>query len=231
MAISTAVFPSLAEHGAARQHEELRRTLEDALRFILYLTIPASIGLMVLSPAVVRLIYQRGEFTSASTAMTADALRFYALGLFGMATVEIVTRAFYALQDTRTPVIVAALAMVVNLALAVALVRGLGLNGLALATAAASTVEASVLFSLGRRRLPGLRLRSLVDSALTSVAAAALMGLVILAFNAATTPVARPLGGLVGVLGAVLVGGAVYLAATLALGSPEAGHLRRLLRR
>jgi putative peptidoglycan lipid II flippase len=231
MAISTAVFPSLAEQSATENHDELRRTLEQALRFILYLTIPAIVGLAALSPQIVRLIYQRGAFTAQSTALTAGALRFFALGLLGMAAVEIVTRAFYALHDTKTPVKVAALAMVVNLSLGIVLVRVMGLNGLALAMAVASTVEGVVLYTLGRRRIPGMAASSLAGSALRSLAAAALMGLVILAFRAVAAPLAVPLSGLLLVASAIALGGLVYLAATLALGSSEASHLRILLPR
>jgi putative peptidoglycan lipid II flippase len=231
MAISTAVFPSLAEHGARDNQAELRRTTQEALRFILYLTIPASVGLMALSPQVVRLIYQRGEFTSESTLMTADALRFYALGLLGMAAIEIVTRAFYALHDTRTPVKIAAVGMAANLAFALVFVRILGLNGLALATALASTIEAAVLFTVGCRRIPGLALGSLAGSAAKSFGAAVVMAVAVLAFTSTAEPVGHFLGGLLLVLGSVAIGGLVYLGSTVILRSPEVGHLRRLLQR
>ncbi|HVC34514.1 MAG TPA: murein biosynthesis integral membrane protein MurJ [Chloroflexota bacterium] len=231
MAISTAVFPALAEQGATDNHSELSQTLLNATRFILYLTIPACIGLVVLSHPIVRLLYQRGEFTATSTTMTADALRLYAIGLFGMATTEIVTRAFYALHDTLTPVKVAALAMVVNLALALVLIRTMGENGLALATALASTVEAVALFAVAHRRVPGLEVHRLAGSALKSLAASLLMGAIVLGFIQAAAPLGRPLGGLLLVLGAVAIGGAVYLGVTALLGSSEVGQLRRLLRR
>src|SRR5262249_16210301 len=118
MAISTAVFPTLADQTARDQIDDMRATLSSTLPAILYLTIPATIGLMVLAERIVRLLLERGEFSAESTALTVYALRFYALGLIGQAVVEIVTRAFYAVHDTRTPVAVAALAMVVNLSLA-----------------------------------------------------------------------------------------------------------------
>lgn len=231
MAISTAVFPSLAEHGAAEEHEQLQRTLLDALRFILYLTIPASLGLIALSHPIVRLVFQRGEFTSVSTAMTANALRFYAAGLFGMATVEIVTRAFYALHDTVTPVKVAALGMALNLVLGVILVRTMGESGLALATAIASTVEAVVLFNASQRIVQGLNFRQLTTSAWKSLAAGLVMAGFVVAFGVAAAPLGAPLGGVALVGGSVLIGGMVYLGTTIALRSEEVGYLRRLVRR
>jgi putative peptidoglycan lipid II flippase len=231
MAISTAVFPSLAAQGAADNHQELRRMVQDALRFILFLTIPAIVGLIALSPAIVRLIFQRGAFNALSTAMTADALRFYALGLLGMASVEIVTRAFYALHDTATPVKVAALGMAVNLGLGIALVRVMGIDGLALATAIASTVEATVLCVIGQRRIAGPIPSTLIASALKSISAATVMGGVLWAFGATVGQSLASSSVLIGVGLAVGVGGGVYLAATFAFRSPEVVQLRRMLLR
>ncbi|MGH2458691.1 MAG: murein biosynthesis integral membrane protein MurJ [Chloroflexota bacterium] len=231
MAISTAVFPSLAEQSAAANHAELRQTMLNAMRFILYLTVPASVGLIVLSHPIVRLLYERGEFTAQSTAQTAGALQLYALGLFGMATTEIVTRAFYALQDTLTPVKVAGLGMIVNLALALALVHPLGENGLALATAVAGSVEGATLFTVARRRIPGLQIHDLAGSAAKSIGAALLMGAIVQIFVVAAAPLGRSLDGAFLVAGSVLIGGALYLGTTVALGSAEVSQLRRVLRR
>jgi putative peptidoglycan lipid II flippase len=231
MAISTAVFPSLAARGAAENHAELRQMVQDALRFILFLTIPAIVGLIALSPSIVRLVFQRGAFTTQSTTMTADALRFYALGLLGMASVEIVTRAFYALHDTATPVKVAALGMAVNLGFGLALVRLMGINGLALATAIASTVEAIVLCAIGQGRIAGPIPMSLLDSALKSIGAAAIMGAALWAFGSSVGPTLANASAVVDVGVAIGVGGAVYLAATAAFRSPEVVQLRRLLLR
>jgi putative peptidoglycan lipid II flippase len=229
MAISTAVFPSLAEQGAVRDHAGLAHMVQQALHYILYLTIPASIGLMTLSPAIVRLVYQRGEFNAASTLMTAASLRFYAAGLIGMAATEIVTRSFYALHDTRTPVKIAAVGMAVNLIGAVALVQPLGLDGLALATALASTVEAVALFQASRHRLPELDVDALLRSAWKSATGAFVMSVAVVAFAAAATSLDRPLNGAFLVVGAVVVGGAVYLLVTAVLGSAELRQLRQLM--
>lgn len=229
MAISTAVFPSLAAQGAADDLARLRDTVQDSLRFILFLTIPASVGLVVLSPDVVRLVFQRGEFTSVSTAMTSDALRFYAIGLLGMASVEIVTRAFYALRDTATPVKIAALGVVLNLTLGLILVRVIGLRGLALATAGASTVEAIVLLYLAERRVTGLSFASLIASATRSIGAAVVMGAVLLGLMTVLTGSTESSGSPSAVVAAVVLGGIVYLGAAIVLRSPEVSHMRRIV--
>lgn len=234
MAISTAVFPTLADQTARDEIGAMRSTLAAALRIILYLTVPASIGLMVLAEPIVRLLLERGEFGAQSTELTVYALRFYALGLIGQAAVEIVTRAFYALQDTRTPVAVAAIAMVANLSLALVLRPGLGHGGLALALSTASGLEAALLLVLARRRLGGLEETRLAASTLRSLGGAA-----VLAF--ALVPVVRGLQATIGqatlvermvfVGAAVGVGSVVYVAATYLLRAEEPTLVVGLVRR
>jgi putative peptidoglycan lipid II flippase len=234
MAISTAVFPTLADQTARDELGAMRTTLARTLRVILYLTIPASIGLMVLAEPIVRLLLERGEFGAESTELTVYALRFYALGLIGQAAVEIVTRAFYALQDTRTPVAVAGIAMVANLSLALLLRPGLGHGGLALALSTASGLEAALLLILARRRLGGLEESQLAASTIRSLAGAA-----VLAF--ALVPTVRVLQALLGqttlrdrvvfVGIAVTVGAVVYLGSTYLLRSEEPTLVVKLARR
>jgi putative peptidoglycan lipid II flippase len=158
MAISTAVFPTLAEQSALEEMESLQRTVHSTLRLILYLTIPASVGLIVLGEPIVRLLLQHGDFSPEATGATAYALSFYALGLAGWATAEIVDRAFYALHDTRTPVAVAFGAFLVNVALSLILMRYLSFGGLALANAVGGLVEGATLVVLLGRRLEGIAL-------------------------------------------------------------------------
>ncbi|HEY3083540.1 MAG TPA: murein biosynthesis integral membrane protein MurJ [Chloroflexota bacterium] len=234
MAISTAVFPTLAAQTASDRLDEMTGTLAASLRVILYLTVPASAGLIVLGEPIVRALLERGEFGPASTALTVVALRFYAIGLLGQATVEIVTRAFYALQDTRTPVAVAAVAMAANLLLGLLLRPLLGHGGLALALSMASLLEAILLVGLVRRRLHGLDESRLVLSALRSLAGAAVVAL---ALALALAPLEHlveasgQVGRLALVAAAVGLGASVYVVATLALRSEEPRQLLGLARR
>ena len=234
MAISTAVFPTLAEQGAADQLADLTHTLAGTLRVILYLTIPASAGLIVLAEPLVRALLERGEFDAGSTALTVVALRYYAIGLLGLGAVEIVTRAFYALHDTRTPVLIAAAAMAANFALGVALRPALGHGGLALALSLASLLEAGLLLAIVRRRLRGLDEPRLIGSTLRSLVSAALLSLLLLL----AAPTLDGLGASVGDLGrlallgaGVAAGAAVYLLATIALRSEEPTQLLGVVRR
>src|SRR5918911_1497200 len=154
MAVGTAVFPTLSEENALDNSARFQQVFLLSLRLILFLTIPASIGLMVLGEPVIRLFFEHRQFGPASTAGTAYALVFYAIGLAGPATVEIVDRVFYARHDTRTPVVVAISAVGLNVLASLVLMQtSLGFGGLALANSLAALTEASLLVWLIPERM------------------------------------------------------------------------------
>ncbi|MFQ5879646.1 MAG: murein biosynthesis integral membrane protein MurJ [Dehalococcoidia bacterium] len=234
MAISTAVFPTLAEQAAADSTEALRRTIAASLRFILFLTIPASIGLVLLREPLVALLLERGAFTAASTDITASALAFYSAGLFAHATIEILSRGFYALGDTRTPVAMAVLSMVLNLLLSLALVGPLEHNGLALALSAATIIEACLLYVRLQRRLGGLEAGHLANFLVRTGAAAALMAGVVAPFVLGVDA-ANPFGSstawesLLVVVVASALGAAVFFVAAALLRCEEAWRVGQRL--
>jgi putative peptidoglycan lipid II flippase len=186
MAVSTAVFPTLAAESALERREEVRKLFMLAFRMIVFLTVPASIGLIALGEPIIRLFFERGEFDAQSTRMTAFALQFYALGLVGHATVEIVDRVFYAFHDTWTPVRVALGAIVGNLALSLVLMRTpLNYGGLALANALAAVAEGGCLVWLLSRKMrtetgQGLGLGHLGNGLSRIVLAALAMGAIVI---------------------------------------------------
>jgi putative peptidoglycan lipid II flippase len=231
MAIAQAVFPSLSTLVARDERVEVRRTVSQALRYILYLMIPATIGLIFISSSVVRVVFERGRFTAESTAMVAHALQFYALGLVGMGAVEILTRTFYANHDTRTPTAIAAAAMLVNVTLASILVRVLSFGGLALSMAIASTLQAVALSFFAHLRLPGLFSYEVVASASRAIIAAVPLAVAVHWATTALTPIADS-GGLAiqaaALLATIAFGGVIYLAGTFVLGAEEFGQIRRL---
>ena len=149
MAMGTAVFPTLSEASALETAaREFEQVFQLSLRMILFLTIPASVGLMVLGEPVIRLFFERDQFNAESTSATAYALVFFAIGLAGHATVEIVDRVFYALHDTRSPVLVAVSAIGLNVVLSLVLMQTpLNYGGLALANSIAALMEATILIS------------------------------------------------------------------------------------
>jgi putative peptidoglycan lipid II flippase len=174
LSIATAAVPTLSRHAAREDRDGMRETISSALRMMLMLNVPATLGLVALATPIVALLFQHGSFTAEATAGTAAALMFYAPGLVGYSTVKLAVPAFYALRDSRTPVVVGALSVAFNIALNLALVRWLGFRGLALGTAASALFNAVVLLALLRRRLGGIDGRR-VGLAFAKVALAAVV--------------------------------------------------------
>ena len=156
VSIATAALPSLARDAARDQLAGMRKTISSGLRLMLMLNVPAAIGLLALASPIVRLIFERGQFTPEDTAATAAAVLFYTPGLLGYSTVKIAAPTFYSLHDARTPVLASVATVVLNVVLNIVLVRMFGYRGLALGTAIAALFNALVLLWLLRRRLGGL---------------------------------------------------------------------------
>jgi len=167
-AIAIAALPTFAAQVARGRMGEMRSSLAATLRGVLLLSVPAAVGLILLRVPVVRLLFENGEFDARSTELVAWALLWYTAGLVSHSVVEIVSRAFYALHDTRTPVFVGAAAMGLNVGLSLgfaAWFERIGLlphGGLALANTLATTLEMIVLIGLMRRRLGGLEGRRIL---------------------------------------------------------------------
>ena len=156
LSISTVIFPAMARQFQQGDLAQVRKTFTQALEPLLFLTIPASIGLFELRTAIPQTIFQLGAFNSQSTELVSSALEFLALGLVWYALVEVLARIYYAMQDTRTPVIAGIIIIVVNIVLGVVLVGPLGHVGLAIGLSASTGVEALILFFLLKKRIGGL---------------------------------------------------------------------------
>ncbi len=117
IAIATAILPMMAHHAAANNYEALKRTLTFAVRIVAYITIPAAIGLMTLREPIIRMLFQHGQFVAESTRLTGRPLLYYAFCLPALACVKLIVPAFYSAHDTKTPVIVAAISFLLNIAL------------------------------------------------------------------------------------------------------------------
>jgi putative peptidoglycan lipid II flippase len=209
-AIAVAALPTFSRLVAQGDQMALRASVADTLRSVLYLALPATIGLIVLPGPIVSLLFERGQFDAVDTALVAQVLVAYAIGLTSHSVLEIVVRAFHANRDTWTPVWVGVLAMLLNVGLNFALVP-LGAPGLALANTIATTLEVVVLLVLLRRLLQGLNLGRLRrDLALMGVACAAMaLGHWVMRVFASGWPAVGV--ALVGVAaGAVLYGAVTY---------------------
>lgn len=164
VALATAVLPSLSSHAANGNLEALRETLGFGLRLIFFIIFPAMVGLILLRVPIVHLFFEHGRFTAADTSGTAAAVLAYAVGLWAFAGVRIVVSAFYALQDTRTPVMVAGVALASNIVLSLALMGPFKHAGLALATAISAMINVGLLVIFLVRRLQALRWQEMFKS-------------------------------------------------------------------
>lgn len=232
-AMATVAMPRLSSQAAGGQLAALKQTYGFTLRLVLFVMLPATVGLCVLAEPVVSVLLQRGAFSQAMAQQTAWTLIGFSLGLCAAGGVRQTVPVFYSLQDTRTPVKVSAVALAVYALVAWIIYRPLGTLGLALAVSFSASVQFIVLLWLLRRRLGPLGLTRIATSAARSAAASAVCG----AVAWAVARVGRwELGGtswlnyLVVVL-AIGVGGGVYVLGSALMGSPEVGELRAALRR
>jgi putative peptidoglycan lipid II flippase len=178
VSIATAATPAISRMVAEQNFARIRSTLAHALGLMLFLNLPATIGLIVLARPIVAVIFQHGNFTEADTIATAAALQLYAIGLIGYSIVRIISPTFYALGRSRIPVMVSAGSVLVNIALNVTLVRSLGYRGLALGTSMTAIVNASVQLFLLRREIHGIEGSRIAASFARVMIASAVMGAV-----------------------------------------------------
>jgi len=165
VALAMAILPTLSAQAARGAMQELRTTLGFGLRMIVFIMLPAMLGLIFLRTPIVHLFFEHGTFTAHDTAETATAVLCYALGLLAFGGVRIIVAAFYSLQDTRTPAISAAVAVTANVIVSLLLMSPLGAAGLALATAIAGMVNGGILVAVLNRRLGGVDWASVGRSA------------------------------------------------------------------
>jgi putative peptidoglycan lipid II flippase len=178
VSVATAAIPVLARYAAEGALDEMRRTISWGLRLMFVLSIPACVGLMVLTNPVVELIYMYKNFRADSASLVALALFYYSPGIIGYSIVKIASPSFYALRDARTPVIISVIAILTNLVLNLALNWKMGFIGLALGTAIAANVNALILLVLLSRRLNGLDSSRVVTTVVKTLVASAVMGVV-----------------------------------------------------
>jgi putative peptidoglycan lipid II flippase len=232
IALATATLPSMSAQAARRDLPALRATLEFALRLSAFVAVPATVGLLIAGGPIVQVLFQRGEFSASDAALTTQALAAYAVGLPAFSATRIAAQTFYALGDTRTPVLVGFVAVGTNVVLALLLMWPLRHTGLALASSLSSCVNVIGLCWLLHRRLGGPRAGELAGSLGRTVAAS-----VVLALWCAWAEGLLP--GLPGpavpagarVLLAVTGGLIVYVGAAAALRAPELHSLVGMLRR
>jgi putative peptidoglycan lipid II flippase len=209
VSIATAAMPAIAAMAARDDRAGMRDTVSSGLRMMLMLNVPATVGLIALATPIVSLVFERGQFTALDTPATAAALMCYAPGLLGYSAVKIASPTFYALRDSRTPVLISALSVGTNVVLNLTLVQVIGYRGLALGTALSAMLNAGVLLTLLRRRLHGLDEARILRTLVKISVASALMAVGSVATHRGLD-LAWPGGGFwhdaVRLLGAILAG-------------------------
>jgi putative peptidoglycan lipid II flippase len=218
-AIAIASLPTFSAQAALGKLDEMRNSLSTALRAVFMLSIPAAVGMIILRYPLIKVLYENGTtFTTESTELVAWALLWYTVGLVGHSAVEILSRAFYAMKDTKTPVVVGVIAMSINIMLSILLgslflrIGWLAIGGLALANSIATGLESIVLLIILRKRMNGLEGRKIFILLVKVTVAVSLMGIAIgwLVNSVALSD------GVTLVIGAIL-GGGLYAGLLLAL--------------
>lgn len=177
-AITTVIFPVLSKEANSNNIDGVKKTMGYGINLILLITIPATVGLTVLAKPIVEIAFQRGEFDSTATLMTSQALIFYSVGLVSIALQLLLTRVYYSLQDTKTPMINGAISVGFNIILNLILVKFMDHAGLALATSIAITISALMLFYGLKKKIGSLGTLSYIKCGLKVGLASAIMGIV-----------------------------------------------------
>ena len=185
VALGVAILPMLSHQVANKDFSQMIKTIAFGIRLILFITVPATIGLIVLRFPIVNTLWERGEFVRLTTEGTATALLYYSVGLCAFCGIKVIVPAFYSLQDTKTPVKIGIYSMMLNVVLNLILMGPLKHGGLALATSIAALFNVILLIHLLRKRLGLMGGRKILTSAVKLFVVSGIMGITVYFFNAA----------------------------------------------
>lgn len=178
LSISTVLYPTISKMAAENNIKGLKRSLREAVNSTSILVIPASIGAIVFSEPIVRVLFMRGAFDQIALELSSSALMFYSVGMMGFGLREILSRAFYSLQDTHTPMVNASLGIILNIILNIILSKFLGIGGLALATSIAGLFTTFLLFLGLMKKIGALGMKEMLIVILKTLVASIAMGVV-----------------------------------------------------
>ncbi|HEX5763515.1 MAG TPA: murein biosynthesis integral membrane protein MurJ [Solirubrobacterales bacterium] len=232
VAIATVLFPTLARFASRRAYDDLRATMANGMRQILFVLVPAAAAVLVLSEPMIRLVYERGEFTPGQTDLVATALFWFAFSLPTNGLFLLLTRTFFSLQRPWVPTTIAAANLAIT-ALAALALYDLGVGGIVAATAIATAATVAAQAVILRRLLGGLELPRLLDTTVRiALASAALAGVSFGIWDLLDEALGRGLAGQIASLGTALsVGGLVYVLAARLLRIEELDQVMRVVRR
>lgn len=233
LAIGVAVFPTLSEQAAMRKLKDFLETISGAIRLIIFITVPVSVGMVVLRFPLIRVLFEHGEFGPLDTEATAIPLFYFTLGITAQAIIQILPRAFYALQNTWVPVILGVIAMAASIAWMFVLVGPLAHGGLALAVTLGALLQMLLLFVMLRNRLGKIDGRRMAITFVRTLAAASVMGIVVMFWAEILTPWTGvgKIGSLIVLTSGSLVGVVIFALLTRALKMEEYGMAMNMLSR
>lgn len=179
-AVASAIYPALSAFALQKNRQAMCTSLEKGLGMVFLISIPAAVGLIVLRVPIVQLLFERGAFDHTATLITAEALLYFSIGLVPVACNMILTRAFYAINDTKTPVILGFWSIVLNVVCSFLLVGPFAHGGLAFANSIAATANTLLLFMVWRKKNPQWQCNALYSGIVKITVAAFVMGLAVL---------------------------------------------------
>ncbi|HLR35154.1 MAG TPA: murein biosynthesis integral membrane protein MurJ [Tissierellales bacterium] len=179
-AITTVIFPMLSRAFNQNDTNQVKEIMAEGINIILIITVPATIGIVLLAQPVVKIFFQRGAFDETATLMTSQALIFYSLGLVGSSLRLMLNKVYYSFQDTITPMVNGIIAVIINLIFNIILVKPMAHSGLALATSISLTVSTLFLFVSLRKKMKGaMGLKRYMECFIKTLISAIIMGLVV----------------------------------------------------
>ncbi|MDD5016114.1 MAG: murein biosynthesis integral membrane protein MurJ [Atribacterota bacterium] len=234
IAISIAIFPTLAKHIAKNNIPEFKKSLIFGLRMLLFTTIPSVVGLIVLKDSLIRLIYEHGTFNRVASNMTASALLYYSIGLFAYACVRLITMSFYALKDAKTPVKIGIYIVFINIVLDLILVRYLAHSGLAFATSIAAILNLIILLKVLTDRTGTIELKPQGLFLIKIVISSIFLGIICILISnyfANVLDLNNKYNQAIQVIVSIFSGGTVYLISSYLLGVKEVRSLKHSIKR
>ncbi|HAV43474.1 TPA: murein biosynthesis integral membrane protein MurJ [bacterium] len=225
VSLTTALFPTLSRQAAAKEMDDLKKSINSGLRLLLFLAIPSSIGLMTLGRHIIAVLFQRHAFAEMATRNTYLALWFYSLGIFSYGGTRLVSSCFYALQDTKTPVMTSILSMGINILFSLLLMKGLEGGGLTLAASISASFNLALLLGILRERIGGFGGKGILTTFFKVLLASVVMA-------AVSYGVVSFLGsGVKGLLLGIIAGVTVFFTVSKVLKIEEAAFLLKLIKR
>lgn len=231
--LSTMIYPKLTQAISLKQYDRYNNILSSGLIVVIMIALPCSLGAMIYSGQVVQIVYERGAFDTAATAMTSSAFLFYAAGLLFVSITDLLTKAYYSMSDMKTPMIFSGISVIINIVLSLLLVKPMAHSGLALATSIAALCNTLLLWTGIRKKYSHVRLLdSKIKLAKIIVSAITAVGASYIVYVCVIMPLSHIIIMRAAQVGlAVIIAGIVYLIMLKFFKISELELLRALIRR